>query len=389
MQIYLDHSATTPPRPEAIAAMQAVLTQQWGNPSSLHEWGQRAATVVEQARMQVAGLLNAPDSESIIFTSGGTEADNLAIMGVTRCYTTPQHLIISSVEHSAVEEPARLLEQWGWDVTRLPVDAKGWVNPLDLQAALRPNTVLVSVIYGQSEVGTIQPIEALGNIARNHGVLFHTDAVQVAGRLPINVQQLPVDLLTLSSHKIYGPQGAGALYVRSGLELVPLLYGGGQELRLRSGTQAVPAIAGFGVAAALAAQEIPWETPRLIQLRERLFAQLANTPSFIPTGDRVSRLPHHVSFYVQSADGEKISGKTIVRQMNLAGIAISAGSACHSGKSTPSPVLLAMGYHESAALGAIRLSLGRDTTTADVDWTAMVIKQVLQRLTFGQLVVSL
>lgn len=388
MQIYLDHSATTPPRPEAIAAMQAVLTQQWGNPSSLHEWGQRAATVVEQARMQVAGLLNAPDSESIIFTSGGTEADNLAIMGVTRCYTTPQHLIISSVEHSAVEEPARLLEQWGWDVTRLPVDAKGWVNPLDLQAALRPNTVLVSVIYGQSEVGTIQLIEALGNIARNHGVLFHTDAVQVAGRLPINVQQLPVDLLTLSSHKIYGPQGAGALYVRSGVELVPLLYGGGQELRLRSGTQAVPAIAGFGVAAALAAQEIPWETPRLIQLRERLFAQLANTPSLIPTGDRVSRLPHHVSFYVQSADGEKISGKTIVRQMNLAGIAISAGSACHSGKSTPSPVLLAMGYHESAALGAIRLSLGRDTTTADVDWTAMVLKQVLQRLTFVQLVVS-
>ena len=388
MQIYLDHSATTPPRPEAIAAMQAVLTQQWGNPSSLHEWGQRAATVVEQARMQVAGLLNAPDSESIVFTSGGTEADNLAIMGVTRCYTTPQHLIISSVEHSAVEEPTRLLEQWGWDVTRLPVDAKGWINPLDLQAALRPNTVLVSVIYGQSEVGTIQPIEALGNIARNHGVLFHTDAVQVAGRLPINVQQLPVDLLTLSSHKIYGPQGAGALYVRSGVDLVPLLYGGGQELRLRSGTQAVPAIAGFGVAAALAAQEIPWETPRLIQLRERLFAQLANTPSLIPTGDRVSRLPHHVSFYVQSADGEKISGKTIVRQMNLAGIAISAGSACHSGKSTPSPVLLAMGYHESAALGAMRLSLGRDTTTADVDWTAMVLKQVLQRLTFVKLVVS-
>lgn len=381
MQIYLDYSATTPPRPEAIAAMQAVLTQQWGNPSSIHEWGQRAATVVEQARVQVAGLLNASaEPESIIFTSGGTEADNLAIMGVARRYSTPQHLIISNVEHPAVAEPAQLLEQWGWDVTRLPVDAKGWINPLDLQTALRPNTVLVSVIYGQSEVGTVQPIETLANIARSYGVLFHTDAVQVAGRLPIDVQLLPVDLLSLSSHKIYGPQGAGALYVRPGVKLVPLLYGGGQELRLRSGTQAVPAIAGFGVAAELAAQELPWEMPRLIQLRERLFAQLADTPSLIPTGDRSSRLPYHVSFCVQHADRESLSGKMIVRQLNLAGIAISAGSACHSGKLTPSPVLLAMGYPESVALGAIRLTLGRDTTAADVDWVAMALKQVLQRL---------
>ncbi len=379
--VYLDYSATTPPRPEAIAAMQAVLTQYWGNPSSLHEWGQRAATVVEQARMQVAHLLSIPEEpESIIFTSGGTEADNLAIMGVARRYTAPQHLIISSVEHSAVAEPARLLEKWGWEVTWLPVDAKGSVNPLDLQAALRPNTVLVSVIYGQSEVGTLQPIEALGNIARSHGVLFHTDAVQVAGRLPIDVKNLPVDLLSLSSHKIYGTQGAGALYVRRGVELVPLLCGGGQEWRLRSGTQAVHAIAGFGVAAELAAQEMLSETPRLIQLRDQLFAQLANTPSLIPTGDRRSRLPHHVSFCLQHAHGEKISGKTIVRQLNMAGIAISAGSACHSGKLTPSPVLLAMGYPTQAALGAIRLTLGRDTTAADVDWAAMVLKQILERL---------
>lgn len=389
MQIYLDHSATTPPRPEAIAAMQTVLTQQWGNPSSLHEWGQRSATIVEQARMQVAGLLNARNPESIIFTSGGTEANNLAIIGVGRRYTTPQHLIISSVEHSAVFEPARLLEQWGWDVTRLSVDATGKVNPLDLQAALRPNTVLVSVIYGQSEVGTLQPIAALGKIARDNNVLFHTDAVQVAGRLPVDVQALPVDLVSVSSHKIYGPQGAGALYVRPGVELEPLLYGGGQELRLRSGTQAVPVIAGFGVAAELAAQEMPQETPRLITLRDRAFEQLADTPNLVPTGDSYSRLPHHVSFCVcvQNANGE-ISGKTIVRQMNLAGIAISAGSACHSGKLTPSPVLLAMGYPDWAALGAIRLTIGRHTTEADIDWTAMVLKQILERLTSVQLVVS-
>lgn len=388
MQIYLDYSATTPTRPEAIAAMQAVFTQQWGNPSSLHEWGQRAATVVEQARMQVAPLINAPDPESIIFTSGGTEANNLAIMGVARLYAKPQHIIISNVEHSAVAEPASLLELWGWQVTRLGVDAKGRVNPIDLKAALQDNTVLVSVIYGQSEVGTLQPIEELGNIARSAGVLFHTDAVQVAGRLPINVQKLPIDLLSISSHKIYGPQGAGALYVRPGVELLPLLNGGGQERRLRSGTQAVPILAGFGVAAELAVQEMPTETARLMKLRDRLFAQLRDIPGLIPTGDYTHRLPHHVSFCLEYADGEKLSGKTLVRQMNLAGIGISAGAACHSGKLSPSPVLLAMGYPENAALGAIRMTLGRDTTEADMDWVAMVFRQILHRLSPVELVVS-
>lgn len=380
MQIYLDYSATTPPRPEAIAVMQQVLTQQWGNPSSLHEWGQRAATVLEQARMQVAGLINAP-ADSIVFTSGGTEADNLAIMGVARCYTQPQHIIVSSIEHSAVAEPVSLLEQWGWEVTRLPVDSWGWIDPNDLKRALQPNTALVSILYGQSEVGTLQPIEALSQIARDRGVLFHTDAVQVAGRLPIDVQKLSVDLLSLSSHKIYGPQGAGALYVRGGVKLVSLLGGGGQELGLRSGTQAVQTIAGFGVAAELAAQEMSVETPRLIKLRDRFFDLLSDTPRLIPTGHRWHRLPHHVSFCLRDADGEKLSGRTIVRQMNLAGIGISAGAACSSGKLNPSPILLAMGYNSQMAKGGIRITLGRDTTEADVDWTAMVLKQVLERLT--------
>ena len=378
MQIYLDYSATTPPRPEVITAMQDVLTQQWGNPSSLHEWGQQAATLVERARMQVAGLINAL-AESIIFTSGGTEADNLAIMGVARAHRTPQHIVISSVEHSAIAEPVRLLEQWGWEVTRLPVDSQGRVNPTDLEKAIQANTVLVSVLYAQSEVGTLQPIEVLGEIARKHGVLFHTDAVQVAGRLPIDVQKLPVDLLSISSHKIYGPQGAGAVYIRNGVELVPMMLGGGQELGLRSGTQAVPAIVGFGVAAELAAAEMATETQRLIQLRDRLFDQLSDTPNLIPTGSRLHRLPHHVSFSVIS-DRKNVTGKTLVRQLNLAGIGISAGSACHSGKLSPSPILKAMGYSDTVALGGIRLTLGRDTTEADVDWTAMVLKQVLERL---------
>lgn len=359
--------------------MQAVLTQEWGNPASLHEWGQRAATMLEQARMQVAGLINAP-AESIVFTSGGTEANNLAIMGVARCYSKPQHIIVSSVEHSAVAEPVRWLEQWGWEVTRLPVDRWGRVRENDLENALQANTVLVSIIYGQSEVGTLQPIEGLGNIVRDRGVLFHTDAVQVAGRLSLDVQKLPVDLLSLSSHKIYGPQGAGALYIRPGVKLVPLLGGGGQEMRLRSGTQAVPIIAGFGAAAELAAQEMAVETPRSIELRDRLFDLLSDTPSLTPTGHRWHRLPHHVSFCLPDADGEKLSGKTLVRHLNLAGIGISAGAACNSGKITPSPVLLAMGYNSAAAKSGIRLTLGRHTTAADIDWTAMVLKQVLARL---------
>ncbi|MBL1197962.1 MAG: cysteine desulfurase [Nostoc sp. GBBB01] len=381
MQIYLDYSATTPTRKEAIAVMQTILTQQWGNPSSLHEWGKRAATVVEQARIQVACLINAATPESIVFTSGGTEANNLAIMGVARLYTVPRHIIISSVEHSAISETARLLEIWGWEVTRLDVDTKGKVNPLDLKAALRHNTVLVSIIYGQSEVGTVQPIAELGKIARSHGALFHTDAVQAAGRLAIDVQKLPVDLLSLASHKIYGPQGVGALYVRPGVELMPLLCGGGQEMGLRSGTQAVPIIAGFGVAAELIAEELPKETPRLIKLRDRAFDQLAEIPGLIPTGDTCDRLPHHVSLCLEYADGEKLTGKTLVKQLNLAGIGISAGAACHSGKLSPSPILLAMGYSEKAALGGIRITLGRDTTEADIDWTTMVLKQVLKRLT--------
>lgn len=379
MQIYLDYSATTPPRPEVIALMQQILADSWGNPSSLHQWGERAATYLERARIQVANLLNA-DPNAIVFTSGGTESDNLAILGVTRRYLTPQHLILSSVEHSAVAEPVRILEQQGWDVSRLPVDATGRVNPLELKAMLKPNTVLVSIIYGQSEVGTLQPIEALGQIVRAHGAVFHTDAVQVAGRLPIDVQQLPVDLLSVSSHKLYGPQGVGALYVRPGTELIPLLAGGGQEFGVRSGTQAIPNIAGFGLAAELAAENMVTETPRLIQLRDRLFDRLSDTNMLVPTGDRLHRLPHHVSFYWRCADGEQLSGKTLVRQMNLAGIAISSGSACNSGKLVPSPTLQAMGYSDQAAKSGIRLTLGQHTTEADIEWTAFVLKQILARL---------
>jgi cysteine desulfurase len=380
MQIYLDNSATTPTRPEAIALIHNTLLHQWGNPSSLHEWGGRSTTAVETARIRVANLIGTSHPESIIFTSGGTEADNLALMGVARLYSQPQHMIISNVEHSAISETARMLELWGWQITRLAVDSKGRVSPQDLAFSIQENTVLVSVIFAQSEVGTIQPIAELAKISREKGVLFHTDAVQAAGRLSIDVEELSVDLLSLSSHKIYGGQGAGALYVRPGVELVPLLLGGGQETQLRSGTQAVSTIAGFGIAAELAMQELATESSRLILLRDRLFAQLADIPGLVVTGDLLQRLPHHVSVCIEHADEEVINGRNLVRQMNLAGIGISAGSACNSGKINPSPILMAMGYSEKAAMAGVRMTLGHDTTTEDVDWTAMVFRQVLNRL---------
>lgn len=383
MQIYLDHSATTPTRAEAIAAMHRVLASEWGNPSSIHQWGERASTSIEQARFQVAALINA-NPDAIAFTSGGTEANNQAIMGVANLYISPQHIIISSIEHSSISAPVQWLESRGWQVTRLPCDRSGRINPEDLAMAILPNTVLVSIIYAQSEVGTVQLIAELAAICRQYQVYFHTDAVQAAGRISIDVQKLDIDLLSISSHKLYGPQGTGALYIRPGLEIIPLLAGGGQEMGWRSGTQAVPQIAGFGVAAELASEELAAENIRLIGLRDRLFNLLADCPTLIPTGDRTHRLPHHLSFCLQIPRRERqepITGKTIVRQLNLAGIGISSGAACASGKLTPSPILLAMGYSQIDAVGGIRLTLGKSTTAADIDWTAMVLTQILDRLT--------
>ena len=378
MQIYLDYSATTPTRREVISLMQTLMAEEWGNPSSLHVWGNRSATLLEQARTRVGNLIHAP-AESIVFTSGGTEANNLAIFGITQQFSTPQHLIISNVEHSAISEPARHLEAQGWQVTRLPVDAGGLVNAADLVRSIQPNTVLISIIWGQSEIGTIQPIAQLAEIARSHNILFHTDAVQVAGRLPIDVGALPIDLLSLSSHKLYGPQGCGALYIRSGVTVLPILLGGGQESGWRSGTQAVPTIAGFGLAAQLIAAEMATETLRLTKLRDLLFEKLIGT-SLKPTGSDTNRLPHHASFCLPDADGVQQNGKTLVRQMNLAGIGISAGAACSSGKLEPSMILRAIGHDDRIAKTGIRLTFGHETTIADVEWTAMVLRQILERM---------
>lgn len=377
MQIYLDSSATTAPRPEVIELVQKIMTDSWGNPSSLHFWGERTAMILEKARFSVASLLNADSPDTIIFTSGGTEADNLAVFGTAYNYSQPQHIIISSVEHSAIASPVAMLEKQGWRVTRLPVDREGRVNPDDLRESLRDDTVLVSIIYGQSEVGTIQPIEELVKITKTHSkALFHTDAVQVMGRLAVDVSALDVDLLSLSGHKFYGMQGAGALYIKQGVKLQPFMGGGGQELGLRSGTQAIGAIAALGLASDLAQRELETESLRLRELRDYFIdLVLQECPYLQLTGHRYHRLPHHASFLINHHQ-QAITGRKIVRELNFAGIGISAGSACSSGTSLPSPTLLAMGYSQDEALRGIRISCDRTTVKEDLDWVVMVLRQL-------------
>ncbi|MEN9203237.1 MAG: cysteine desulfurase family protein [Thermostichus sp. DG_1_6_bins_120] len=371
--LYFDHSATTPPRPEVMEAMQRAMEEHWGNPSSLHGWGERAAMAMERARQQLADLLNC-EPEALLFTSGGTESNNLALFGVAQGWSRPQHLIISSVEHASVENAARQLEAQGWQVTRLSVNRFGQVDPEQLKKALQPNTVLVSILHGQNEVGSLQPIAELGHICRQAGVLFHSDAVQTVGRIPLDLSQLPVDMLSLSGHKLYGPQGVGALYLRSGVVLHPLLRGGGQERRLRSGTQGIPGIVGLGVAAVLAAAELRSETARLRRLQQQLHRALQEVPGLILTGpqDLEQRLPHHLSYCT-----ERIPGHGLVAAMSQLGIGISAGSACSSGQWIPSRILLAMGYSEAEALGSIRLSLGRTTTAAAVEYAAGCLRRLI------------
>ncbi|MGK7911818.1 MAG: cysteine desulfurase family protein [Synechococcus sp.] len=371
--LYFDHSATTPPRPEVLAAFQQAATESWGNPSSLHSWGQRAAIAVEIARQQVATSIGAAP-ERIVFTSGGTESDNLALLGIARQFDSPQHLIISSVEHAAIAKPALYLESQGWQVTRLPVNEQGQVSPFVLADAIQPDTILVSVIHGQSEVGTIQPIADMAEVCREAGVLLHSDCVQTAGRLPIDIDELGVDLLSMSSHKLYGPQGVGALYVREGVNIAPLALGGKQEDKLRAGTQAVPAIAGFGVAAELAQQELQDETQRLRSLQAQLAEAIAAIDGLVATGptDINERLPHHLSYCT-----DRHTGTWLVTQLNLAGFAVSAGSACSSGELQPNPTLLASGFSEQQALGAIRITMGKATTEVSIAHLADTLKAVM------------
>jgi cysteine desulfurase len=345
--------------------MLPLLARSFGNASSQHAEGRKAREAVETARAQVAALLNA-DANEIIFTGSGTEADNLALIGAVRTGVGPEHVITSPIEHAAILKTCEYLEESGVSITHLPVDSDGLVDTLDLEAALRPETRIVSVMAASNLVGTIQPIHELAEITNDHGALFHTDAVQAGGKIAIDVKSAPLDLVSLSAHKLHGPKGIGALFVRRGLELAPIVFGGGQERGLRSATENVAAIVGFGIAAEIALEEMAAEAMRLRRLCEKILRVLAGTiPHAYIFGHPENRLPGHLS--LGFAGQERLAGK-LVHLLDKNGVAVSAGSACnahHADK--PSHVLLAMGYDAERARGLVRITLGRFNTEAEVD----------------------
>ncbi len=375
-RIYLDHAATTPLHPEVTAAMIPFLGERFGNPSSIYAEGREARKAVEGARAQVAEALGADPSE-IVFTSGGTEADNLAIIGaVFACGREKAHVITTAVEHHAVLEPCHFLESIGHAVTYLPVDGSGIVDPDAVRKAITPATVLVSVMHANNEVGTVQPVEEIAAICREAGVYLHSDAVQAAGALEVNVDRLGVDMLSLSAHKLYGPKGAGCLYVRKGTRLKALLLGGGQERGMRSGTENVAGTVGFGAAMELAAREWRERSQRILPLRERLIdGILESIPYTRLNGDRERRLPNNVNVLFDFIEGEAICLK-----LDFQGIAASTGSACSSVSGEASHVLLALGIPPEKAHGSLRLTLGRENTAEDVDYVLETLPPIIEEL---------
>ena len=377
-RIYFDHSATTPVDPRVLEAMAPFLGGAYGNPSSLHHEGRVAREAVETARAQVAALIGAEPDE-IIFTGSGTEADNLALVGAVRATGKPGHVVTSSIEHAAILETCRFLASTGTKITYLPVDYDGVVGPDGLLRALQFNVTIVSVMAANNVVGTLQPIEELAHLTKLNGVLFHTDAVQAGGKISLDVDQLHVDLLSLSAHKLHGPKGVGALYVRKGVNLSPIVFGGGQERGVRSATENVASIVGFGAAAAIAKSELAEEAIRLARFRDRIASELARKlPHLYVFGHPVQRLPGHFSFGLRGSETEV--GK-LLALLDQAGIAASAGSACNANHAEePSGVLLAMGYDAERARGLIRVSLGRFSTDQEVDRFLEILVSTITRL---------
>jgi len=377
--IYLDHSATTPVDPRVVAAMAPYWSEIFGNSESSHAMGQAAASALEQARQTVADVLGCRPAE-IVFTGSGTEADNLALRGLAwaaRQSGRGNHLVTTSIEHHAVGHTVdQLRDLFGFQVTRVPVDEYGRVDPDDVAAAIRPDTIVVSVMYANNEVGTVQPVAEIGQICRERGVAFHTDAIQAAGRLPVAPDGLNADLLALSAHKFYGPKGVGLLYVRRGTPLLSTITGGAHERGRRPGTVNVAGIVGLGTALCLAEEERATETARLRRLRDRLIeGVLERIPGSRLTGHPAQRLAHHASFAFQRVEGE-----SVVLNLDLAGIAASSGAACAEGEPEPSFVLVALGLTPEWSVGSLRLSLGHANDEADVARILEVLPGVVRRL---------
>jgi cysteine desulfurase len=375
-RIYLDYAATTPTDPEVVDAMLPYFATLFGNPSSLHAFGQEAKAAVEEARAQVAALLHAAPEE-IIFTSSGTESNNWALKGVAYAHeSTGKHIITSAIEHHAILEPCKFLADHGFTISYLPVDRYGLVDPAVVQDAIRDDTILISVMHANNDVGTIEPIAEIGQIARERGILFHTDAVQTVGHLPLDVGANNIDLLSLSAHKLYGPKGIGGLYIRKGVNLTPLLHGGEQQWKRRAATENVPGIVGFGKAAALAQQRMADEAVKLTALRDQFMAKLFDTIDGITlNGHPTKRLPNHVNISVASVEGE-----SVLLNLDLAGIAASAGSACSASRAEPSHVLAALGVHRELAYSALRFTLGRATQADELDRAVAALAEIVGNL---------
>ncbi len=375
-RIYLDHAATTPTDPEVVKAMLPYFADSFGNPSSVYSYGQEAKGAVEQARASVAELIGAR-SEEIVFTSGGTEADNFALKGVAFANEDKgKHIITTAIEHHAVLEVCKFLEKRGFRISYLPVDKYGLVAPDDVKKAITAKTVLISVIHASNEVGTIEPIEEIGRIAEEAGICFHSDAVQTVGHIPVDVNAVGVNLLSISAHKLYGPKGVGALYVRKGTRLVPLMQGGEQERRRRAGTENVSGIVGLGKAAEIAGQQMSGEAKRLRHLRDRLIEGLLETMEHIRlNGHPERRLPNNVNVSVDFVEGE-----SVLLNLDLEGICASTGSACSSSSLKPSHALLALGLSPELAHGSLRFSLGWENTEEDVERVLEVLPGIVARL---------
>lgn len=375
-RIYLDHAATTPVNPEVLNAMQPYFREHFGNASSIHKEGQDARRAIEDSRRTIAKFINAR-AEEVIFTGSGTESNNTIIKGLaaSELGKKKKHIITSKIEHHAILEPCEFLEKQGFEVTYLPVDSEGLVNPKEVEKAITQDTLLVSIMHVNNEIGTIQPIEEIARICRKKGVLFHTDAVQSFGKLPIDVKGMNIDVLSASAHKIYGPKGVGLLYIRQGTEIEPLLHGGGHEFGRRSSTENTAGIVGFAKAVEICQKEMKQESKRIVILRDYLIKEILKMPNTKLNGHPTKRIYSNTNFSFYGIEGE-----SLIMHLDMQGIAASTGSACSTKSLKPSHVLTAIGLSHVQAHGSLRLTLGRSTTLENIDYAIKNVREIVENL---------